>query len=44
MHTKMIIDATTPVAPEPNPRSVELVMPHAATAEWEEKIREILNK
>lgn len=42
MHTKMIIDATTPVAPEPNPRSVELVTPHAATAEWEEKIRELL--
>ena len=25
MHDKLIIDATTPVAPEPNPRSVELL-------------------
>ena len=41
MHTKMIIDATTPVAPEPNPRAVELLQPPAKTEEWEEKLREL---
>ena len=27
MHSKMIIDATTPVPPEPNPRETQLLMP-----------------
>ena len=44
MHDKLIIDATTPVDPEPNPRSVELLNPPALTAEWEEKLREYMNE
>ena len=40
MHTKMIIDATTPVAPEPNPREVELLKPPAETELWEKMISE----
>lgn len=43
MHDKMIIDATTPVAPEPNPRSVELLVPSPATPKWEEIIRNLMN-
>lgn len=39
MHDKLIIDATTPVAPEPNPRAVELLEPSPATGKWEEIIR-----
>ena len=39
MHSKLIIDATTPVPPEPNPRDVELLKPSAATPEWEEVIK-----
>ena len=35
MHDKMIIDATTPVAPEPNPRPVEMLTPPADTEKWE---------
>ena len=42
MHTKLIIDATTPVAPEPIPRTVELVRDPDQTAQWEEKIRQLL--
>lgn len=42
MHTKMIIDATTPVPPEPNPRAVELLEPPAKTAEYDAIIRELL--
>ena len=42
MHTKMIIDATTPVAPEPNPRSVELLEPPAGTEKWEEILRDLM--
>lgn len=44
MHTKMIIDATTPVAPEPNPREVELLEPPVKSKEWEDIIRELLKK
>ena len=44
MHTKMIIDATTPVDPEPNPRAVELLEPPVGTEEWEEKIRALMKK
>lgn len=44
MHTKMIIDATTPVPPEPNPRAVELLEPPAKTAEYEEIIRNLLKQ
>lgn len=39
MHDKLIIDATTPVPPEPNPRSVELLKPSPATAKWEDFIK-----
>ena len=42
MHTKMIIDATTPVAPEPNPRSVELLEPPVGTEKWEEILRDLM--
>jgi len=41
MHTKMIIDATTPVAPEPNPREVELLDPPVKTEEYSKIIREL---
>jgi UbiD family decarboxylase len=44
MHDKLIIDATTPVAPEPNPRAVELLKPSPATAKWEEIIKKMMNK
>lgn len=40
MHTKMIIDATTPVVPEPNPREVELLKPPFGTEKWEKIINE----
>lgn len=43
MHDKLIIDATTPVAPEPNPRSVELLKPSPDTAKWEEIIENLRN-
>lgn len=39
MHSKMIIDATTPVAPEPNPRETQLLDPPKGTEKWEEIIR-----
>ena len=39
MHDKLIIDATTPVPPEPNPRSVELLTPSPATPKWEKYIK-----
>jgi len=42
MHTKMIIDATTPVAPEPNPRETALLENPEGTAEWEEKLRQLV--
>ena len=41
MHTKMIIDATTPVDPEPQLRTVELVEDPPKTAEWEKLLREL---
>lgn len=34
MTTKLIIDATTPVAPEPNPRPVELLKDPVDTEKW----------
>ena len=43
MHSKMIIDATTPVPPEPNPREVELLKPPASTEKWEKFINEFSN-
>ena len=43
MHSKLIIDATTPVAPEPNPREVELLNPSPATGKWEEIIQKLRN-
>lgn len=42
MHTKMIIDATTPVPPEPNPREVQLLGAPVGADEWEKTIRRIL--
>ncbi len=44
MHDKLIIDATTPVPPEPNPRSVELLKPSPATPKWEALIRNFMNQ
>lgn len=44
MHSKLIIDATTPVAPEPNPREVELLKPPVKTAEWEKIIAGLMRK
>ena len=41
MHSKLIIDATTPVAPEPTPREVELLMPPEKTEYWEKKLKEL---
>lgn len=42
MHDKLIIDATTPVPPEPNPRAVELLKPSPATPKWEEIIKRLM--
>lgn len=42
MHTKMIIDATSPVAPEPNPRETALLETPDAAPEWEEKLRKLV--
>lgn len=39
MHSKLIIDATTPVPPEPNPRDVDLLKPHADAPKWAEYIK-----
>lgn len=44
MHSKLIIDATTPVAPEPNPREVELLAPPVGKEKWDEKIRALLSQ
>ena len=44
MHSKLIIDATTPVAPEPNPRDVELLAPPVGKEKWDEKIRALLSQ
>lgn len=43
MHTKLIIDATTPVPPEPNPRETQLLDPPAGTEQWEEKIKQLIS-
>ncbi len=42
MHSKLIIDATTPVAPEPNPRETALLDVPDQAPEWEEKIRQLV--
>ena len=39
MHSKLIIDATTPVAPESNPREVELLKPPLGTENWEDFLK-----
>ncbi len=47
MHSKLIIDATTPVPPEPNPRETQLLDPPAGSEKWLEIIRSLqaqLNK
>lgn len=41
MTTKLIIDATTPVAPEPNPRPVALVKDPEGTEKWIKKLQEM---
>lgn len=41
MTSKMIIDATTPVAPEPNPRAVKLLEDPAKTEEYNKIISEL---
>ena len=43
MHDKLIIDATTPVAPEPNPRPVEMLTPPADTEKWEKILAELIS-
>ena len=43
MHTKMIIDATTPVPPEPNPRETQLLEPPARTEHWDQVIRGLMS-
>lgn len=42
MHTKMIIDATTPKDPEPNHREVELLEPPEGYERWGEIIRSLM--
>ena len=47
MHSKLIIDATTPVPPEPNPRETQRLDPPAGSEKWLEIIRSLqaqLNK
>jgi UbiD family decarboxylase len=41
MTTKLIIDATTPVPPEPNPRPVELLQDPPTTEKWAETIKKL---
>lgn len=43
MHDKLIIDATTPVPPEPNPRATQLLEKPEMTEKWEEIIRNLLS-
>ena len=43
MHDKLIIDATTPVPPEPNPREVQLLEKPADTEKWEEIIKALMS-
>lgn len=42
MHDKLIIDATTPVPPEPNPRETQLLTPPVGSEKWEDKIRALM--
>ncbi len=44
MHTKMIIDATTPVAPEPNPRETQLLEKPVGSEAWDAVLRDLLKK
>lgn len=44
MTSKLIIDATTPKAPEPNPREVELLVAPEATGKWEEIIKKLVSE
>lgn len=41
MHSKLIIDATTPVPPEPNPRETVLLENPVGSDQWEEIIRKL---
>ncbi len=42
IHSKLIIDATTPKEPEPNPREVELLEPPAGYETYEALIRKLI--
>lgn len=42
MHSKLIIDATTPVAPEPNPRETQILENPVGSDKWEEIIRKLM--
>ena len=44
MHSKMIIDATTPVPPEPNYRETQILMPPKDTEKWESIIRDLMKE
>lgn len=44
MHSKLIIDATTPVPPEPNPRETQLLDNPAGSDDWEKIIRKLLSE
>lgn len=44
MHSKMIIDATTPVPPEPNYRETQILMPPKDTEKWEGIIRNLMKE
>lgn len=44
MHSKLIIDATTPVPPEPNPRETQLLDNPAGSDNWEKIIRKLLSE
>lgn len=44
MASKLIIDATTPVAPEPNPRVTHTLEDPVGSDKWEKVIRDLLTK
>jgi UbiD family decarboxylase len=44
MNDKLIIDATTPVHPEPNPRTIELVKTPSSVPMWKEFIKKMMSK
>ncbi|MCP4180253.1 MAG: UbiD family decarboxylase [bacterium] len=44
MHSKLIIDATTPVAPDKVLRDTELLHPPKNTEKWEKLLRDMINK